>query len=693
MTSAARQQATRAAASFRQAPLLDGLLPFPGRAEASARMVLACLLIITLSMALQIPSAALSAYMVFFVSREDMATTTITGIALIVAVTVGIALSIFAFMLSINQPALRVALMALLFGLGMYISRIFVAGALGFGLGLILLVTLATVDLFPGPEALVRGTLWIWVALVFSIAVVVIVNVLVLPARPLQLLRQEVMLRLDFIAGRLASLGAGNSASPVLPAGAVRALDMARLQTLMKLAGRRDAAFTQRMPAYAAAVAALAHLVEAACMLDMLPSDPPSPQLQARLARLREACGALKCAVADPDTPWSAPLPLAQAGLTAPADRRMATLLVTEMEHGIEEIHRQWQAAQSGASAAATMPPPPPSRPFVADALSNPAHMQFALKVTFAAMLCYILYTAVSWPGIHTCVITCAVVALTTSGATIHKSALRIAGALTGGALALLATVFIVPHLESIGGLLLLMAPVMAVSAWISAGSERTAYFGWQLAFAFLLCILHDFQPSSDVTLVRDRLVGIVLGIVVMGLVFQYVWPEHATEKAATILARVLRNCAQLLQRPGGMTREELLAGRAAVLQDLRGAERLAEAAAFELLYPEQNRVESLGAAVHAAALSSLQLVQLQADGGAAVDDDEGAALAAALAAAADCLETGSPQANEAAEVALASLAELERVESERGAVASDVAEHRRAALNRSHWLLQVVRA
>jgi hypothetical protein len=91
--------------------------------------------------------------------------------------------------------------------------------------------------------------------------------------------------------------------------------------------------------------------------------------------------------------------------------------------------------------------------------------------------------------------------------------------------------------------------------------------------------------------------------------------------------------------------------------------------------------------------LSSLQLVQLQADGGAAVDDDEGAALAAALAAAADCLETGSPQANEAAEVALASLAELERVESERGAVASDVAEHRRAALNRSHWLLQVVRA
>jgi multidrug resistance protein MdtO len=692
MTSAARQQATRAGAGFRLAPLLDGLLPFPGRAEASARMVLACLLIITLSMALQIPNAALSAYMVFFVSREDMATTTVTGIALIVAVTLGIALSIFAFMLSINQPALRVALMALLFGFGMYISRVFVAGALGFGLGFILLITLSTVDLYPAPEALVRDTLWTWVALVFSIAVVVIVNVLVLPARPLQLLRQEVMLRLDFIAGRLASLGAGNSASPVLPAGAVRALDMARLQALMKLAARRDAALTQRMPAYAAAVAALGQLLEAACMLGMLPSDPPSPQLQVRLARLRAACDALQCAVADPATPWPAPSTLAQDALPAPADRTMVTLLVTEMEHGIEDIHCLWQAAQRDASVAMAMPPKPPSRPFVADAISNPAHLQFALKVTFAAMLCYMLYTGVNWPGIHTCVITCAVVALTTSGATIHKSALRIAGALTGGALALLATVFIVPYLESIGGLLLLMAPVMAVSAWISAGSERTAYFGWQLAFAFLLCILHGFQPSSDVTLVRDRLLGIVLGIVVMGVVFQYVWPEHATEKAVTILARVLRSCAQLLQRSRGMAREELLVGRAAVLQDLRAAERLAEAAAFELLYPEQNRVDILGAAVQAAALSSLQLVQLQADGGVPVGDDEGAALAAAFAAAADCLETGSPQANEAAAVALASLAELERDESERGAVASDVAEHRRAALNRSHWLLQVVR-
>ena len=61
--------------------LLSELAPFPGRGAATLRMTIACLVIVTISMALEIPQAYLSAFFVFFMSREDVVTTTMTGIS------------------------------------------------------------------------------------------------------------------------------------------------------------------------------------------------------------------------------------------------------------------------------------------------------------------------------------------------------------------------------------------------------------------------------------------------------------------------------------------------------------------------------------------------------------------------------------------------------------------------------------
>src|SRR5471032_403877 len=221
------------------AALRAGLAPQPGRAEASTRMLIACLLIVTISMALQIPNAALSAYMVFFVAREDMATTTRTGIALALAVSVAIGLTLLADLASIDAPALRLAMMTVFFCAGMYLSRVFVAGALGFGLGFVLLITQSTADLYPAAEPLVRDTLWTWVALLFSIAIVVVINVLLLPARPLQLLRQETRCCLDSVIDaldeRLAD-PAAHDAAPTRMTTSAPAPGGARLAMLLKLA-------------------------------------------------------------------------------------------------------------------------------------------------------------------------------------------------------------------------------------------------------------------------------------------------------------------------------------------------------------------------------------------------------------------------------------------------------------------------
>src|SRR5471032_1699909 len=551
------------------AALRAELAPLPGRTEASIRTLIACLLIVTVSMALQIPNAALSAYMVFFVSREDMASTAGTGIALVLAVSVAIGLTLLADLVTIDAPALRLGLMTVLFCGGMYLSRVLVAGALGFGLGFILLLTQSTTDLYPAAEPLVRDTLWTWMALCFSIAIVVAVNVLLLPARPLELLRQEARLCLASVidaidallaehASRDVAVGAAANGMPRTPGGA-------RLAMLLKLASASNPQLKARLPGYAGVLAALNHLVDAAAMLSTLPAAP-ADAARLRLAALRQACMRLRDgldggAPAPPVLPWPS---RDAAGHNEP--------IVREMEHHLREIARLWPTAGAGLPAA--LPTTAPARRlFVADALTNPAHLQFALKTTFASMLCYVLYTALAWPGIHTCVITCAVVALTSAGATIHKAALRMGGALAGGALALLATVFVVPHLESIGGLLLTIAPVVAAGAWIAAGSERTAYFGWQLAFAFFLCLLHGYGPNDDVTLVRDRLVGILLGIVVMGAVFNFVWPERAEARMRVLLARAIRAGAALLERDPardqGQAEARFAASRSAILIDL----------------------------------------------------------------------------------------------------------------------------
>jgi hypothetical protein len=57
---------------------------------------------------------------------------------------------------------------------------------------------------------------------------------------------------------------------------------------------------------------------------------------------------------------------------------------------------------------------------FVADAFTNPRHVQFALKVTLAGMIGYIFYTASDYSGIHTVYYTPLIIALGSTGATMH---------------------------------------------------------------------------------------------------------------------------------------------------------------------------------------------------------------------------------------------------------------------------------
>jgi uncharacterized membrane protein YccC len=223
---------------------------------------------------------------------------------------------------------------------------------------------------------------------------------------------------------------------------------------------------------------------------------------------------------------------------------------------------------------------PKPKGFFVSDAFTNPAHVHFALKVTFAAMFCYIFYMAIDWSGIHTALITCTFIALESTGATLHKGVLRIGGCVIGGALALFTIVFLMPHMDTIASLVVVVACAAAIAGWVATGSELISYGGLQIAFAFFYSVFQGYAPDTDLDNVRNRVVGILFGLIVTGLVFQYIWPERTIDRLRDALRQALRQLSQLLRTDGGKPEPDALVAK--VSTELAQAQRQAELASFE---------------------------------------------------------------------------------------------------------------
>src|SRR5690606_17748556 len=159
------------------------------------------------------------------------------------------------------------------------------------------------------------------------------------------------------------------------------------------------------------------------------------------------------------------------------------------------------------------------------------------------------VYTALDWQDIHTAMITCYVAALATTGETLHKLTLRIVGCLIGAAMGMLAIVFLMPLMTSIGELMLLVFLGSLPAAWVASGSERSAYAGVQIGLAFLLTVLQGFGPDVQMSVALDRIMGILLGNVILYLVFTRVWPVSAAQAARARLDSIWSRLAWYSQQ------------------------------------------------------------------------------------------------------------------------------------------------
>ncbi len=102
------------------------------------------------------------------------------------------------------------------------------------------------------------------------------------------------------------------------------------------------------------------------------------------------------------------------------------------------------------------------------------------------------------------------------------------------------------PNVTSIGGLMGVVFLATLVSGWIAAGGPRISYAGFQLAFAFLLSVIQGAAPAFDMTIARDRTIGILFGDLVVAIVFTQIWPMTIAARIDPAIAGLLRRLAAL---------------------------------------------------------------------------------------------------------------------------------------------------
>jgi multidrug resistance protein MdtO len=574
----------------------DLVEPYAGRLARSLEISFVCMIVVIISMMFQIPEPALSTYLVFFAAKENSVANILTSIILIIVVSLVVAIALGLTLLSLNAPEGRIVLLAAVSFAAFFLATASKLAPLAGTMGLIVAYVLDLLGSSPLGEIATRGLLY---ALLFvSMPMLVLVAYSTLFGRhPPILLRQAIAARLRAVSSALRRKNEDDSE------GLMRSLEGGNAE-LLKTLGMLE-------------------------LLRLQPSDTT-----ARLRTLVTLSYSLTLTVSTFDTVAAADatdrdLP-ARVDALARAVEHMPRLVPfapgreqeTEQTISVGDLVAQSVSLVAAAEDVVTGRPLPeagtdtaPKKEkkkeksgfFAPDAFSNPDHVRFAGKGTAAVMICYLTFTLLDWPGIHTCMLTCFIVGLTTVGETMQKLSLRIVGCCVGAALGLLAIVYILPHITSITALVLVIGLVTLPPAWVAVGKPTVSYIGFQAAFALYLCILQGTEPKFDLTIARDRTIGILFGNIVVYVIFTRLFPVSMLGRLRRDLVSLIDQCRVVLKAVSNRRPTTVTVGQVADIQaKLENVEASAAAFGYEALRSRTGRLQTQASRLSLKALRGL---------------------------------------------------------------------------------------
>lgn len=534
------------------------LEPYPGRMSGTMIDTLSMVLALLIAETLRVPGIALALALILLLQRESPGTTFRNVLQIFAGAAAACAASLFWIQLTDGTEIFRfIGFVLCVFAAGFcmagtrYPLFFTIFGFYGF-------VDLAGWDTHRSPTAIVTATLFNMASLAIALGTAGVVNFLFGSRHPAEELQTEMNRRLQLLAVFHRQLS-----TPV------RTSDISRLhQRVVQYAHAGDIRLNQLYeelrssspdrlpPGMRFRIGLLTRVLERSSVLGFVSSTECSGHL-----RIAELCKH----ILNPQRPR----PAQPDGHTS-----------TQLREIFAELSRYEEAADEARSGEESPAVKPTSwKVFHSDAFTSPDAVLYSLKLTLSAVICYILYNAIAWPGILTCVVTVLFTGLSSTGAMKQKQLYRLAGAAIGGALAILIESLLFPNMDSVTSLVLVSAAVCMASAWISR-SPGIGYVGVQIAFAFFLTDLPGFGPASQIAPARDRVIGIALGVLVMWFVFDQIWPTRPSDALESIRSRVQNNLKRLTTQSPSM--ETLGAMRAEVSSDLAQMQSLISSAWFD---------------------------------------------------------------------------------------------------------------
>lgn len=487
--------------------------PAPGRMGYALRMAAGCTTTVLVGEIWQVPELAVPALVTMALWQKDRVTNALAGVAVNVVVLILLTIIYGLIRLTLDYPMGLVIVIALLSFMFFFLGSASKLKPVAYMLGLITVYGLIAIDEVPVGEVVTRALLYTDLFLAVPGAVMVVLGLLICPS-PRRILTDSIAARLRMSCRLLSNPDEHlrEQATDMLRAGTTDMMKSAKMAGLEKIWSPHDLACLRQAASSSVAVLALAD------------EASRSGLSQADTACLIQPLEDMAAIFADGDYPAAIARPAVSPA--SPTVCALADLLPDFATPPADDAKAPSQEKKSG---------------FLAeDAFSNPDHVRFAVKGTAAVMVSYLTFKVLDWPGIHTCIITCFIVALPTMGEMVSKLTLRISGALVGGTLGIAAIIFVMPHLNDITGFLVLVFVVSLMAAWVKTGDERIAYAGFQIGLAFYLTDLKGYGPTADMATARDRIVGIMLGNFITYAMFTSFWPASAYDRIGDGLRKLV---------------------------------------------------------------------------------------------------------------------------------------------------------
>ena len=512
--------------------------PYPGRANAVIRMTATATLVMLIVVTFRIPNAFLAGLYAILLARENLAATWRNGRILVLAFVGASLYTLLGMVLFRDYPITHFFWVIGSLYLVFFVMRTTTNYAAALVFAIPIGIALPLWDRSLPSQVQVEGTLW--PVLIIAVGAGVTMGTEAIyrifdNTDPLITSVDDLLLTVQQVAESFAA----HQTPPKSVSNRVLQYQMIGTGRL-RLTLQRQGVDPTRRAQRGALISLAGRLIGLAANLERIPSNPGGDDT-ARLRALSERLCAIRTE-------------LRKSGGISPGPRALEGLpssgfpMLQEMERIIVLITQVFQRDQTMDDSQSAQGRNWWRALFLPDTFQNPEYRRFAFAGCLAASTCYVLYNALDWPGIGTtAVLTCIVTALTTVGNSLQAQSLRLAGFVFGGLImGLTAQILILPSIDTVFGFALLFATGTAIAAWFATSSPRLSFFGVQVALAFYFVNLQDSHIETDLTIARDKVAGVLLGVLAMGFLFDRFGAKSDKKQLQNLLVRNVRMLAQL---------------------------------------------------------------------------------------------------------------------------------------------------